>query len=111
MEKVKNLSRYWVDKASNIIVRKWTSEEYMRLSPRQHIFEKYWSYYCPICNFIPNLCFDEIDAKHGANNHKHYCGHRHKCVVKYRNHELVCLEFKEEYLEEFDVWVAKQKLY
>ena len=111
MNQVKNINRYWVDKESSIVYRQWTSEEYVKFSPRQHIFEKRWSYYCPICNFIPRVCFDEAEAKHGANNHKNYCGSNHKCVVKYRDHELVCLEFREEYLEDPGVWIAKQELY
>ena len=111
MNQVKNLNRYWVDKESNIIARKWTPEEYMRLSPRQHIFEKYWSYYCPRCRFLPVLCHDEAEARHHSNKHEYYCGSRHKCIVEYRDFELNCWEFREEYNEEFDIWVAKQEVY
>lgn len=109
MIEVKNISRYWVDKGSGIIVRKWTDEEYKSINPHAHIFEKYWYYYCPKCNFVPIPHFNKDDAKHGCSNHKHYTGHR--CLVNYKDFELGCLEFKEEYSEEFGVWVAKQTMY
>lgn len=110
MNQVKNLSRYWVDKDSNIIVRKWTPEEYMRLSPRQHIFEKYWSSRCPLCCFIPTPWSTKEEAEHEANTHRRI-GRRHKSIVEYRDHELVCWELKYEYSKDFDIWVPKQKLY
>ena len=111
MNKVQNVYRYWVDRDSNVVVRKWEDEEYKTINPHTHIFEKYWSYYCPICNFIPQLCHTKQEAEHGANNHQRYGGDLHKCVVEYRDHELVCWENREEFLEDIGVWVCKQELY
>ena len=109
MSEVRNLSRYWVDKGSCIVVRQWTDEECASIDPNEHIFEKYWYYYCPKCNFMPIPHYNKEEAKHGSNNHKHYTGHR--CLTRQKDFELVCLEFKEEYSKEFDVWVAKQEMY
>jgi hypothetical protein len=109
MNKVKNLSRYWIDEGSGIIVRTWTNEEYKNINPHTHIFEKYWSYCCPICNFIPIPHSNKEEAEHHANSHRRYTGH--KCVVDCRNYELATMEYREEYLEELDVWVAKQEVY
>lgn len=111
MDKVRNLYRYWIDKDSQIVVRKWTDKEYKNINPHTHIFEKYWSYSCPICSFIPTPHDSKESAEHGANTHWLYTGNKHKCVVEYRLHELVCLECKEEFLESLNVWVAKQEIY
>lgn len=107
---IRNLSRYWVDKHTGIIMRQWTSEEYEAVSPRTHIFEMYWSYQCPICSFLPVPHCNEVEAMHGANTHERYAGSRHRCVVEHREHELVCLECKEEYVDELGVWVNKQEI-
>ena len=109
MNEVRNINRYWVDKESNIIVRKWNDEEYKTIEPHKHIFEKAWVYYCPICNFVPTLCYDKNEAKHRSNTHKRYTGH--ECLIEYRDCEFICLEFKDEFLEDIGVWVNKQELY
>ena len=109
MSEVKNIDRYWVDKESRIIVRKWTDEEYNSIKPYEHIFEEQWVYYCPICNFIPVICRDKNSAIHSANSHKSYTGH--ECLVECKNCEFVCLEFKDEFLEDLGVWVNKQEVY
>ena len=109
MDKVQNVSRYWVYKDSGIIYRQWTDEEYKTIDPHKHIFEKLWCYYCPICNFIPVPCFDKKEATHHSNTHRHYTGH--KCVIEYRDFELVCFESRDEFLENLGVWVHKQELY
>lgn len=111
MDKVKNINRYWLDNDSRIVARQWTEEEYKTIDPHTHIFEKYWSCRCPRCEFLPVLCHDEAEARHHGSNHEHYCGSLHKCIVEYRDFELNCWEFKEEYNEEFDIWVAKQEVY
>ena len=111
MDKVKNINRYWLDNDSRIVARQWTDEEYETIDPRTHISEKYWSYRCPRCEFLPMLCYDEVEAKHQSNNHENYCGRRHKCIVEYRDFELSCWEFREELLEDLGVWVAKQEMY
>lgn len=107
MNKVRNLHRYWIDKDSKIVVRKWVNEEYKTIDPHTHIFEKYWSYYCPICNFIPTPCLDKEEVECSANYHRQYSRSDHKCVVEYREHELICLEVKDEFLEDLNVWVMK----
>lgn len=112
VNKVQNLCRYWVDKDSKIVVRKWTDEEYKNTNPNTHIFEKYWSYRCPICSFIPTPHISEQEAKHGANTHLLYApSSRHKCVIEYRFHELVCYEYKEEFIEGIGVWNCKYTYY
>lgn len=111
MNKVQNINRYWVDKDSNIIVRKWDEKEYETINPRTHIFEKYWSYRCPICTFIPTPHYDKAEAEHGAKAHERCAGSKHKCVVEYRDHELICMEFRDEFLEDLGVWVAKQEVF
>lgn len=110
-DKVRNINRYWLDNDSDIVVRQWTDEEYKTINPHTYIFEKHWSYYCPRCGFIPAICHDKDEAIHRSNDHRYRCGNKHKCVVEYRDHKLVCLEFNEEYMEQFDVWVAKQIKY
>ena len=109
MNKVKNIVRYWIDKDSCIVVRKWTDEENKTTNPHNHTFEKYWSYRCPICHFIPTPHAQKAEAEHGAKVHERYTGH--KCVVEYRNHELKCMECRDEYIEDLNVWVAKQEIY
>ena len=111
MDEVKDLSRYWVDKDSGVVVRKWTDEEYKTNNPHKHIFEQYWSYYCPICSFIPTPHYDKAEAEHGAKTHERYAGSKHKCVVEYRNHELICWEHRCEFVEDLGVWVYKQEYY
>jgi hypothetical protein len=111
INKIKNVNRYWADKDSRIIMRKWTDEEYKILDPHTHIFEKYWSYSCPICNFIPMPSYNKDEVQRAAEMHMSRCGNSHKCVVKYRNHELICLEFRDEFLEDLNVWVNKQECY
>ena len=111
MNKVQNICRYWVDKDSRIIVRKWDEKEYETISPHIHIFEKYWSYCCPICSFIPTPCYDKTEAERGAKAHERHNGNKHKCVVEYRDHELICLEFRDEFLEDLGIWVNKQEVY
>ena len=109
MNTVQNINRIWIEKDSGVVVRNWTDEEYKTLDPRNHIFEKYWCYYCPICGFLPTLCGSKAEAKHAYHVHKSYTGHR--CEIKYRDFELVCLEEKDEFLEDLGVWVHKQELY
>ena len=108
---VRNVTRLWVDKDSTVVVRHWTTEEHASVNPDDRIYEKHWSWYCPQCRTVPAICGNRDDAKHYAYRHEFLHGHRHRCKVKYRDHELICLEFKEEYSPEFDVWVAKQTLY
>jgi hypothetical protein len=110
MSKIRNLSRYWIDIGSQTFIRQWTDEEYASVDPHTHIFEKYWYYYCPRCRrIVPLPCCSKEEAKHGGNNHKHYTGHI--CLTRRKNFELVCLEFKEEYSKEFDVWIPTQIIY
>lgn len=111
MNKVQNVYRYWVDKDSNIIVRKWDEKEYKTIKPNTHIFEKYWSHRCPICSFIPTPCCNKAEAEHDAKTHERYAGSKHRCIVEYRDHELVCMEFRDEFFEDLGVWVNKQELY
>jgi hypothetical protein len=111
MDKIRNLNRFWVDKDTNIVVRQWTDEEYKIINPHTHIFEKYWSYYCPICGFIPMPCCDKSKVERDANHHRLCFGNKHKCIVEYRDHELACLEYKDEFMDEFGVWVFKQTTY
>jgi hypothetical protein len=111
MNKIQNINRYWVDKDSNVIVRKWDEKEYETINPRTHIFEKYWSYYCPICSFIPTPHYDRAEAEHGAKVHEVHTINKHKCVVEYRDHELICMEFRDEFLEDLGIWVAKQEVF
>lgn len=111
MNKVQNLQRYWIDKDSKIVVRKWEDEEYKSINPHTHIFEKYWSYRCPICSFIPAPHISKTEAEHGANTHKIYTNDRHKCVIEHRYHELTCYECKEEFIGDLGVWVHKIEFY
>ena len=64
MNKVKNVSRYWIDKDSKVVVRKWTDEEYKTNNPRVHIFEKYWSFRCSHCSFIPIPVISKEEVEH-----------------------------------------------
>lgn len=109
MNKEQNINRYWVDKKSSIIIRKWTDEEYETIEPHKHIFKKAWTYYCPICRFIPPCYFDKKECEHDANNHKHYTGH--ECSITYEDREMICLEFRDEFSEDLGVWVNKQEVY
>lgn len=111
MNKTRNIQRYWVDNDSRIVVRKWTAEEYENINPRTHIFETFWSYYCPICFFIPTPHSNKSEAEHGATMHERYAGSKHRCIVEQRDHELVCLECREEFIKELNVWVSKQEVY
>lgn len=113
MNKVKNLSRYWIDKDSGVLIRPWTDEEYQSIDPRTHIFEKYWSYYCPVCGFLPTPVKTKQEAKEQqvAHANRFSSRRRHKGVVEYRNHELVCVEYKDEFVESLGVWVHKQEMY
>lgn len=100
----RNLRRYWVDNDSGIIVRKWTDEEYKTINPYIHIFEKYWSFCCPNCNFIPISVLEKEEAKITQSRHiNHFvCKEnikRHKGFVEYRDHELVCLNAKRNFLK------------
>ena len=105
------MERYWIDKDSKVVVRAWSGKEYKTINPHTHIFEKHWSYYCPICNFIPHLCANKDEAEHDVNVHECCAGGEHRCVIEYRHHELICLEFKEEFIEDLGVWVQKQEYY
>jgi hypothetical protein len=113
MNKVQNVSRLWLDKDSNTIVREWTDEEYQTLDPHTHIFEKYWTYYCPYCGFLPIPHGNKAEAEHGAKVHELHApiSRHHKCVVEYRKFELCCFETREEFLEDLGVWVHTQELY
>lgn len=116
MSKVKNLLRFWVDKDSGIVMRKWTDEEYKTNNPRMHIFEKYWSYRCPACSFIPIPVLEKEEVERTQIRHiNHFCCRenrkRHKGFVEYRDHELVCWEHKDEFIEELGVWCYKQEYY
>lgn len=116
MNEVKDVSRYWVDKDSMIIMRKWTDEEYRFVNPSTHIFEKYWSYHCPICSFIPIPVLDKEEAEKAQISHINYfcCNEnikRHKGFVEYRDHELICLEQKNEFMEDLGVCACKQEYY
>ena len=112
----KNLSRYWVDNDSGIIMRKWTDEEYQSTNPYIHIFEKYWSFRCPNCEFVPIPVLEKEEAERTQIRHinRFVCKEnrkRHKGFVEYRDHELVCLECKEEFIEDLGVWVCKEIYY
>jgi len=112
----RNVNRYWVDNDSGIIMRKWTDEEYQSINPYTHIFEKYWSFRCPICGLIPIPVLDKKEAERTQIKHmNHFCfglnRKRHKGFIEYRNHELICWESKEEFLEDFGVWVYKETYY
>lgn len=109
MNKTKDLIRYWVDKDSGIVVRKWTDEEYKTNNPHKHIFEKFWSYYCPICKFVPSPCYDKSEVERGSKTHERYT--HHKCVVEHRDHELICWENRFEFVEDLGAWVHKQEAY
>jgi hypothetical protein len=111
MNEIKDLKRYWVDGDSGIFVREWTDEEYKTNNPQKHIFEKYWSYRCPICSFIPTPHFDKAETEHGAKTHERHAGSKHKCVVENRNHELICLEHRYEFMKDLGVWIHKQEYY
>lgn len=116
MNEVKILSRYWIDKDSSAVVRRWTDEEHNSINPHTHIFEKYWSFRCPNCNFIPIPVFDKQEAEREQIRHiNRFCcdenRKRHRGFVEYRDHELICLEGKEEFLEDLGVWVYKEEYY
>ena len=116
MNEVRNIYRYWVDKDTGGVMRLWTDEENKSMNPRTHIFEKYWSFRCPTCGFIPIPRLTKEEAERIQIRHINQFSmpqnrKRHKGFVEYRDHELVCLECKEEFLEEVGVWVAKQELY
>lgn len=116
MNEVKKLSRYWIDKDSGIIMRKWIDEEYESINPHTHIFEKYWSYCCPNCSFIPIPHLEKEMAEREQIRHvNHFCcginRKRHKGFVEYRDHELICFEGKEEFLEDLGVWIYKETYY
>lgn len=85
MNKVRKLYRYWVDKDSKTIVRQWTVDEYENTDPYTHIFEEYWSYRCKILRIVP--------------------------IPRIIRRELVCLESKEEFIEETGVWSHKYVYY
>ena len=113
MNKVENLNRWWVDKDSGILVRPWTDEEYKSTDPHTHIFEKYWSYYCPVCGFLPTPVLTKEEAKKQRASHANwFCNRKHKGYIKYRDHELVCLEHRDEFIEHHGgVWVHVQEMY
>ena len=116
MNKIKNLHRYWLDKDSHLFMRQWTDEEYQTLDPHTHIFEKYWSYRCPMCNFIPIPVLTKEEAERTQTRHINQFSmsqnrKRHKGFVEYRDHELVCYETKDEFLKDIGIWVAKQEIY
>ena len=108
----RNVSRYWVDNDSGIIMREWTDEEYQSISPYTHIFEKYWSFRCPNCGFIPIPVSTKEEAEIAQCKHMNYfCWSlnkkKHKGIIEYRDHELICYETKEEFIDEYGVWVCK----
>jgi hypothetical protein len=116
MSKVKDVSRYWVDKDTGGIMRTWTNEEYDLIDPHMHIFEKYWSFRCPICDFIPIPVVTKEEAIKAQTRHiNRFCCVEnrkiHKGFVEYRDHELICLECKFEFMEDLGMWVAKQEYY
>lgn len=111
MNQIENITRYWIDKDSGLYVRKWNEKEEQTIDPHTHIFEKYWSYRCPICSFIPTPCGDKEIVKDEAKQHELRAGNKHKCIVEYRDHELVCLEFRDEFLEDLGVWIKKQEIF
>ena len=116
MNEVRDVSRYWIDKDSGIVMRTWTDEEYKSISPHTHIFEKYWSFCCPSCGFIPIPVLDKEEAERTQSRHINlFCckenKKKHKGFVEYRDHELVCWEHKYEFMEELGVWVYKQEYY
>lgn len=112
----RNVSRYWVDNDSGIVMRKWTDEEYKSISPYKHIFEKYWSFRCPICGFIPIPVLEKEEAERTQIRHinNFVCSKNrkgHKGFVEYRDHELICFEYKEEFLEDPGIWCYKETYY
>lgn len=116
MDEVKDLSRFWVDKDTGIVIRKWTDEEYESINPHTHIFEKYWSFRCPNCSFIPIPVLDkrEAERRRVAHLNNFWCSEdrkRHKGFVEYRDHKLICLEGKYEFIKDLNMWVYKQEYY
>ena len=111
MNKVQNIFRFWVDEGSGIIVRDWTDEEYKTLDPHTHIFETYWTYYCPRCGFLPTPYSNEKEVKYSAKLHEMRTPGDHRCIVEYRKFELACLETREEFREDLGVWVCVQEKY
>jgi hypothetical protein len=116
MNEVKNLIRYWADKDSGFIMREWTDEEYKSVDPCVHIFEKYWSYRCPVCGFIPLPTLDKEETRRSQIRHVNCfsCDKNrkaHKGFVEYRDHELACFETKDELDETLGVWICKQICY
>lgn len=112
----RNVDRYWVDNDTGIIMRKWTDEEYQSINPYTHIFEKYWSFRCPNCELIPWPLLTKEEAERRQIRHINSFGceanrKRHKGFVEYREHELVCWEVKEEFLEDVGAWVCRQISY
>lgn len=101
--------RYWINKSSQVIVRSWTDEEYKTIDPYTHMFEKYWCYCCPTCKSTSELYCKEEEAAHHKNLHAHYTGH--EGLVEYKDFELVCLELREEYIEDFGAWATIYKIY
>ena len=111
MNETRNIQRYWIDNDSQVIVRPWTDEEYQNINAHTHIFEKYWSRYCLCCPVIPTPYISKAEAEHDARMHELYGRGRHKCVVQYRDHELICLEHRDEFIGDLGKWVYMEKYY
>lgn len=111
MRTKRNIKRFWVDEASGILVREWNDEEYKNINPHTRIFEKYWSYYCPICGFIPLPNDNREHVEREAKTHQLIAGSEHTCIVEFRKHELGCMENREEFLEDSELWVSIQEKY
>lgn len=115
-ELIKDLSRYWIDKDSGVVVRRWTDEEHNSINPHTHILEKYWSFRCPDCTWIPTPTLEKREAEREQIRHiNRFCcdenRERHRGFVEYRDHELVCWEGKEEFFEDLGAWVYKEEYY
>ena len=111
MDKIKKLIRYWVDKDSKTIIRKWTDEEYKNHDPHEHIFEKYWCYHCPTCGFISMPYCRRSIAGLSAGTHEMHTDKEHKCIVKQKNYELICFEYKYGFMEDLNAWTSKKEYY
>ena len=103
-----NNRRYWIDKDSDLWMREWSKDEYATLDLSEHIFEKYWSFRCPICQFTP-VPTSQSRAERRAKIHEQKTGH--KCIVEYRDHELVCLDVIGAFSERLGAQVMKFRVH
>ena len=108
---IRDVRRYWVIKENNEIYRKWIPDEYRDHDPHTPIYEKFWSYCCPRCGFIPRICRDKQDSKQSVARHKRYWGDYHKCIIEYKDWELVCYEEHDRYIADRNLWIREYQFY